>query len=246
MKKLWHTVEHLLGVYRWHPTIALRYLPIVDAIKEKGLLDTHIIEVGSGGLGITPYIDRKVVGVDVDFSPPIHPKLVPVKGSVLELPFSENSYDVVVSTDMLEHVSGKDRLKAISELLRVTGKFLCIGVPCGALANQQDEKLANLYKRTHKHEFNFFAEHAQFGLPTKEEIQAAIYKAAGASHKKIHLSSRGTLNLELRYFLMRGWISTNPIINLFFRKLLLPAIPILRMINREPTYRELFFVSILT
>lgn len=37
--------------YRWHPEVALRYLPIVDQIQklERKL---NILDIGSGGLGI--------------------------------------------------------------------------------------------------------------------------------------------------------------------------------------------------
>src|SRR3989344_3039399 len=117
MKGFWHIIERYLGIYRWHPTIALRYLPMIWKIQraQPGLFD--VLEVGSGGLGIAPYLKRSVVGVDLVFPPPVHPQLVPVKASAARLPFADNSFAVVVSSDMLEHLSKSDRVAAISEMM---------------------------------------------------------------------------------------------------------------------------------
>ncbi|MBI4990704.1 methyltransferase domain-containing protein [Candidatus Gottesmanbacteria bacterium] len=86
--------------YRWHPEVALRYMPIVSEIKK---LDEEIsiLEVGSGGLGITPYLRKKMTGVDVEFKPPFHPLLHKIEALATKLPFKDGSFDVVISIDML-------------------------------------------------------------------------------------------------------------------------------------------------
>src|SRR3989338_1697820 len=53
-----------------HPETALRYLPIVSVMAKKGLKDSKLLEVGSGSLGITPYLKRPIDGIDVNFSGP--------------------------------------------------------------------------------------------------------------------------------------------------------------------------------
>lgn len=244
MKSLLHTVEKLLGFYRWHPTIALRYLPIVNFIRQLRFENEEILEVGSGGLGIAPYINTRVVGLDVSFYPPICQNLVPVKGSATRIPFTDDSFEVVVSSDMLEHLGQEDRVKAIYEMLRITGKLLCIGVPCGKEAQVQDEKLAQIYKSLHHKEFDFFNEHAFHGLPETMEIITLIEQAATMLRKPILITSRGTLSLRLREYLMRAWISENLFVNIWFRKVMLLAIPFMRRMNTTPTYRQLFFVTI--
>ncbi|MEK7165831.1 MAG: hypothetical protein AAB874_03430, partial [Patescibacteria group bacterium] len=80
MKKPWHIVEKLLGIYRWHPTIALRYLPIIDELRKNGFLNVDVLEVGSGSIGIVPYLRHQVVGVDIAFLDPIHRNLTPILG----------------------------------------------------------------------------------------------------------------------------------------------------------------------
>lgn len=245
MKKLWQNIEKFLGVYRWHPKIALRYLPIVDEIKKYYRYIPEILEVGPGELGIAPYIGTRVVGVDIHFNNELlYPLLVPVKSSVLDLPFSNNSFEVVVSVDMLEHIKQEDRAKAISEMLRIAKRLVCIGVPCGELAEKQDRELAGVYKKKYKQDFRFLTEQVSYGLPTRDVISDTIESEAEKLHKRVIISSHGNINLSLRKFLMQGWMSRNIFVNILFRKVFLLFIPIFRIFNHEPAYRQLFMVII--
>lgn len=244
MIKLLHFVERLLGIYRWHPTIALRYLPLVDVIKKAELENSSIIEIGSGGLGIVPYIHRSVVGVDITFSPPLHPQLIPVIGSSTKIPFADDSFDVVVSTDMLEHIPQNLRETALNEMMRIARKLVCIGVPSGSLAQEQDSELARIYTRTHQSDFNFFSEHEQLGLPNDRWLLTTIEQTARKLHKPVSIKQFATLNLSVRRFLMRGWISDNFVVNFIFRKVFLLGIPLLRHINQSPCYRHHFVITI--
>lgn len=245
MKKILHFVEKLFGIYRWHPTIALRYLPFVTEIQKAGIKENDILEVGSSGLGIVPYIKRPVVGVDVDFSFPIHPQLIAVKASATTIPFVNNSFPVIVSTDMIEHLSEPDRIKAISEMLRVGKDLVLIGVPSGSAAQKQDADLSQKYTQAHKKEFAFFAEHATHGLPEKDWLFVTIEREAKKLNKPIKIKNFATLNLGVRKLLMYGWISDNLLINILFRKVLLIFIPLLRRCNQPPCYREHFVVTIM-
>lgn len=246
MKKLWQLVERFLGIYHWHPKIALRYLPIVEKIAGAKLQAQSILEVGSGGLGIVPYIRRSVVGLDISFKLPIHPQLVPVKGFAESIPFADNSFATVVSLDTLEHIQPERRSQAISEMIRVAKKLVCIGMPCGELAEKQDQELKGLYESSRNKKFQFFDEQVEYGLPTKEWMIETLNQAAKKLGKTIYIKSEGNINLRLRTFLMWGWIANNFFINLFFRKILLLAVPLMRRLNQAPTYRQLFFVTIKT
>lgn len=240
-------ISRLTGVgyfYRWHPEVALRYLPIVDQIQklERKL---NILDIGSGGLGIAPYLRREVTGVDLKFSSPFHPALKKVNASATKLPFKNNSYDVVVSVDMLEHLNANDRILAIDEMLRVVRKVIFIAVPCGDLSTEQDRVLDKLYFDKHKTHYRFLEEQLSFGLPEANDIKKSIIFSANRMHKKIRLTEEGNENLKLRWFLMTGFISDNIIINIFFRKLLLFGLPFLRLMNSEPVYRRIFKVDLI-
>lgn len=246
MKKLWHIIEKILGIYRWHPKIALRYLPIADLIKKSCYEPYSILEVGSAGLGITPYLKKRVVGIDLEFQQPIHPNLIPVKASALNLPFSNSSFDAVISSDMIEHIEPKNRENTIEEIIRVAKHLACIAVPSGELAQKQDEWLNKYYKAKHETKYKFLSEQVTYGLPQSEYISQIIHKAANKLKKTIILEEKGNINLKLRTYLMKGWISNNKLINLIFRKILILGIPFMRKMNSEPTYRKIFIIKIIS
>ena len=52
-----------------------------------------------------------------------------VQGSVLTLPFADASFDMVLATEVLEHLSDADRRLAVRELVRVTRKRVLVTVP---------------------------------------------------------------------------------------------------------------------
>lgn len=54
-----------------------------------------------------------------------------VHGSILELPFDDDAFDVVVCTDVLEHLGEADVDRAISELVRVSRRGLYLTIATG-------------------------------------------------------------------------------------------------------------------
>lgn len=228
---------------RWHPQVSLRYLLIVNELnKIKGPVD--LLEVGSGSLGIAPYLKKEIVGVDDDFSGPTIKYLRPIKTDALVLPFKNNSFDYIVSVDVLEHIAPQNRPKFLAELLRVARKKIFLAVPCGVLAMEQDRQLSEQYKQKFKQVFPFFKDHLDYGLPEENEVVDLWNKAAEKISKKIKIKKQPNLNLGIRRFLMRGWMSKNIFINILFRKVFLVFTPFWRWFNQPPTYRMIFFVEI--
>ncbi|MEO8523682.1 MAG: class I SAM-dependent methyltransferase [Caldimonas sp.] len=58
-----------------------------------------------------------------------HPRVVCVKGDATELAFDDDSFDLVVCTEVLEHIPPELLEKACSELARVSKKHVLVGVP---------------------------------------------------------------------------------------------------------------------
>lgn len=222
---------------------ALRYLPIADYILNNDLKEPKILEVGSGIKGITPYIPFKVTGVDVSFEGEIAENLQPVCLSGTSLPFADNSFDYVISVDMLEHVHRNDRPDVIKELLRVASKQVYLAVPCGSLAEAHDKELDELYQRVKGERYHFFQEHVDNGLPAKEELLAGLKTAAEKLCKKIAVRVIGNVNLKARTFFMRLWIMSKS------AKLYTWASPFLcvfrRFLNNGECYRQIFIVDIM-
>lgn len=58
-----------------------------------------------------------------------HGKVIPVKGDITKLDFPNNTFDLVLCAEVLEHIPPNLLVEACSELMRVSGKWLIIGVP---------------------------------------------------------------------------------------------------------------------
>jgi ubiquinone/menaquinone biosynthesis C-methylase UbiE len=239
-------------LYYWHPKIALRYLPIAEEINQAWKSGDSILEVGSGPIGIAPYLGKQVIGVDTDFSGKECQLLKQVVGDGTKLQFSDKSFDYVVSTDVLEHIPPAMREQAIQEWLRVAKKELIIAFPEGEKSEIHDKTLYENFKKKVLSDFSekFFKEHLENGLPKIVEVKSWIKKYFEEKgnmlerDKQVDIVVINNLNLSLRQFLMSGWMTKNPLVDLFFRKILLFFIPILRLFNNNPTYRKIIFVKI--
>ena len=239
-------LDKIIHFYRWHPEVAIRYLPVVRAIRDSKfkILDSRILEVGSGWLGIAPYLGGQITGLDENFEKRSFPLLKQVKGSILKIPFGSNSFDIIICIDVLEHLPKNKRQTAIDELLRVGKKYVFIGVPCGKESLNQDLLLDKLYKKVFSKPFPFLQEHLKYGLPEEKQITQSIKEAAKINKKDINIRTTGNESLKLRKFLMRGFITKNPLIDFIYRKAMLFGIPFFSLFDRPPYYRKLFFVRI--
>jgi len=196
----------LAGPYRWwNIEVAMRYLPIVRLVRAAGL-SADVTEIGSGGVGIVPYLGRAAIGVDTDFGEWQAPLMTLVKGSVLALPFADGSRRCVISADMLEHLPGHLRDRAIREMVRVSSTLLVIAVPSGPRAFDQDRMLDRKYLLCRHERYGFLVEHLDHGLPTRDELDASLREAFVHYHRRASVTYEWNTNLVTRSVLMRTWI----------------------------------------
>jgi SAM-dependent methyltransferase len=72
---------------------------------------------------------ESVTALDLEKPSIQHSRITCVKGDITELAFSDNSFDLMLCAEVLEHIPEKLLAKACDELSRVTRKYLLIGVP---------------------------------------------------------------------------------------------------------------------
>lgn len=228
--------------FRWHPEVALRYLPVVDIIRK--LPNPTVLEVGSGSLGIAPYLKKPVTGLDISFEGPTVDWLQKVQGKVQGIPFQDTSFDAVIAMDVLEHLPERDRATAVFECIRVARTLVVIGGPTGKAADAEDLLLSQEYEHVYKASHPFFVDHIRYGVPSRAEMNSWIADALAKQKKRAHIKQQRNESIWLHRFLMRGWMTRSPLVAIFFRKLLLVFLPLLRLWNNPPTYRTLFFVTL--
>lgn len=225
----------------WNTEIALRYLPVVDEIKALKAETPSILEVGCGPRGITPYLRRHIVGVDVAFGPDKSPLITAMQGVCSELPFEDKSFDVVVTVDMMEHVPADLRTACVAEMVRVAKHKVVIAVPVDEASEAHDAKLDALYERVHGQRHPFLVEHAENNLPSDKSMQEAF--------KTAMLDRVGTLrlfdntNLQLRYVLMWLWIKDNWPTRALMRLSLL-LLPLRRFYHFGQCYRKVYVADL--
>ncbi len=131
-----------------------------------------ILDVGCGE-GFTLHrlkmrgIGSKLEGIEyskaaIELGKKTYPDIKITEGSIYELPYEDNTFDLVLCTEVLEHL--EDPEKALKELVRVSKKYLVISVP-----NEPLFMMAQLVRGKNWSRFGNDIEHinhwTMFGLP---------------------------------------------------------------------------------
>lgn len=142
---------------------AIRYQPISKELA--GYPTRTVLEVGSGPEGLAMFWRGQVTGIDSIFKRrPMHRA---AQASTLALPFSDRSWSIVVSCDMLEHIQPAARRSAVKEMSRVCDQVLLLAFPSGAAAQ---ECYAQLVRRCSAMRVPWLLEHVEYGLPDAAEV----------------------------------------------------------------------------
>ena len=91
------------------------------------LTPESVLEVGIGNDFVSTYLkQRKINIISLDIDERLNPDCV---GSALDIPFSNDSFEVVACFEVLEHLPFKDFPKALSELYRVSSSYVILSLP---------------------------------------------------------------------------------------------------------------------
>ncbi len=87
----------------------------------------QVLEIGIGNQVVSKYIKETGVRVTtLDINSELRPDIV---ASVTDIPLEENTQDVVLAAEILEHIPFEDFSKALGEIHRVTKKYAVISLP---------------------------------------------------------------------------------------------------------------------
>lgn len=226
--------------------LVFRYYPIVRHIRKSGIVSPKILEVGSGQVGITPFLKKQVFSVDLHFTGETNSLVRPIVASAMELPFQDGAFDFVICVDMLEHIPNEERKNAVAEFLRLSRNEVIIGVPCNQITSEYEKRLNDIHMDYLHRENPFLREHIEFGLPEAEEMKSIISTCAIEAWREYALREVRNVNLHIWYLVGKYTVllqsqfgesdvekSFSPWFCWLFDKI----------IHWSPAYRQLFFVS---
>jgi GT2 family glycosyltransferase len=172
----------------------------------------RVLDVGGNSSPLKHLLTRDTV-ILTDLEPPgtlrglplLHDGYVQADGG--RLPFADDTFDLVASHDTLEHVPQAARSGFLSELLRVSRRFVVLNGPVYHPQTVRAERLlARFVGERSTDEGRFIREHLQLGLPAKDNIEG-VFKEQGASFVGI---SNGRLAEWLGMHLARQLTSLLP------------------------------------
>lgn len=109
-----------------------KFFSLIKPIKPESILDVgcgegfSLVQLKQKGVG------KKLEGVEysktaIALGKKVDPKLIIKFGTVYDLPYKNNSFDLILCTEVLEHLD--DPGKALSEILRVSKRHILFSVP---------------------------------------------------------------------------------------------------------------------
>jgi glycosyltransferase involved in cell wall biosynthesis/ubiquinone/menaquinone biosynthesis C-methylase UbiE len=112
---------------------------------------SSILDVGCGNGLITNQLPDhlKVVGLDRSEEALKYVRREKILGDILNIPLDNESFDLVICNDVLEHLTNEEREQSLKELARVARKYILITVPFLEDLNQGMTKCADCGKYYH-------------------------------------------------------------------------------------------------
>jgi hypothetical protein len=157
---------------RWQPDKWERLHVLADLAGPA----TSVLDVGGRGAELALLLPEADV-VSANIRPPAD-----VVFTGPRLPFPDRSFEVVTSSDVLEHLPVSVRREHVDELRRVARSRLIIGCPLGSAEHAASEaRIASTLRARYGLRLDFLEEHIECGLPTGEEVRSLVAEVAPGS-----------------------------------------------------------------
>jgi len=160
-----------------------RYKIIQEIVDElRGGEGMRVLDVGGHPGLLLSFLPHDEVYI-TDVVPCDIPTFMPTGGKVL--PFEDESFDVVVSSDTLEHVPPEEREGFISELVRVSRDCVVLAAPfADADVLVAEQILYEFVKNELGYSHKCLKEHLEYGLPRWRDMEGLL-KAKGLRYSAI-------------------------------------------------------------
>lgn len=103
----------------------ISYFYQVDITRR--LKPKKVLEIGIGNKMVSSYLENHGIQIETcDFDKELKPDYI---ADIRNLPLKDNSYELIIACEVLEHIPWQDVDKALSEMQRVTKKYVLISIP---------------------------------------------------------------------------------------------------------------------
>ena len=115
----------------WSPDVVTPHGAVADEILDLVPKEAvSILDVGCGNGAISNAIDdRFVIGSDISLSAIQHMSHPACVADIGGMPFADSSFDLVMATDVLEHIPDDQYERACAEISRISRRWILIAVP---------------------------------------------------------------------------------------------------------------------
>lgn len=152
----------------------IHYFYQIDLTKK--LNPKTILEIGIGNKTVSNYLKQHGYNVTTcDFDKELEPDYV---ADIRKLPFNNDSYDLIIACEVLEHLPWNDVETALEELHRTTKKYILISLPYYCIALETTFKVF-----PYGHQTNLFFRIPLFFL--KAKFQGEHYWGIGRRNYSI-------------------------------------------------------------
>jgi SAM-dependent methyltransferase len=167
--------------------------------------DVSILDAGCGEYGLAAFMPgANITGADILPPESVDERLNYRQGSIIELPFDDRSFDIVVSVDVLEHLPEDLRERAVCEIVRTARRAVVIAFPSGDAARKMDERFRRDLIAAGQPLPDWLNEHLAQPYPVTDNIIAAIEQAALKSGRDTAISTSFSEHLSVAGSL-RAW-----------------------------------------
>lgn len=203
-----------------------------------------LLDVGCGRIGIAAFLDgAKIVGVDVE--PPLESveNFAFQQGTITDLHFPDQSFQLVSCIDVLEHLPLDARDRAIDELVRVASRAVLVACPHGENGQACDAEFQSALESRRRPIPEWVVDHHRQEYPTTTRVAEKVRQAAAASGRKVKITLSYCEPLPVCR-LVRGAAARSNALYLVANLLLGLLLPLVPAPNSENSYRMVMLAEL--
>jgi len=214
---------------------------LIDAVRA-GAPSLRVLDVGGRGGQLQYFLEHDELNIlDIRHPGSEDPRRY-VLGDIYFSPFTSGSFDVVIASELYEHIPSERRFDAVSQMLRLSRNYIIVGAPFSSEEIREAEIKVNSYWRDITGQpYIWLQEHLEQALPSENDLESFLTKA-GYEFRKLGTNNISNwLMLQLFYSYIYNYDASPDKVQVahrFYNKYFIELGDFL-----EPTYRKLYLIG---